>query len=113
MAKILSYKTAALLVAISAALYLVSITFVGTAALTPLLVIALIAGFFAIGLYREWRWLAYFAFLALLISMLFTYPLSFGEGAIPSWVYTANTLVSLGAAIIVFVLLWRSKPVAK
>lgn len=113
MANIFSYKTAALLVAFSALLYLVAISFAGMAALTPLLVIALISGIFAFGLYRQWRWLAYFAFLALLISIAFTYPLSFGKGAIPSWIYSVNTLVSLGAAIIIFALLWRSKPATK
>lgn len=112
MARLFSYQTAALLSAISALLHLSVIPFAASESLVPLLVSATIIGFLAIGLFRGWRWIAYLAFIALLIGMLVAFALSYGSGAFPPLLHTINALASLAAVIILLVLLWQPRTAA-
>jgi len=64
----------------------------------------------ALGLSRGWRWLAYIAFIILLIGAVFAFAYSFGVTSVPGWLHGAIALFDLLALLALFGALWRSKP---
>jgi hypothetical protein len=106
-----SYRSAALFVAISAILHLISPVFAGLAEDVMLLLpTGVLYLFFAWGLSKGWRWLAYIAFIVLLIGGLFAFAFSFGGSMVPGWLYAGIAIADLLAVLALFGALWRSKP---
>lgn len=112
MTKLFSYQSAALLVAISAVLHLITPAFDGLTSLTQiLLATGVLYLLFAWGLTKHLRWLAYLVFIVLLVGVCFAFAYSFGGSPLPEWVFAAIALVDLGALISLFAVLWRPRTV--
>ena len=114
MSTLFTLKNAALLILIGAILHLVTPLLAG--GLTPDALFMMQGGIiyliFAFGLYRNWRWIAYFAFIMMLAGTLISFGYSFVGTTIPAWLYGTNSLISLLAAIVLFVSLWRPRQAA-
>lgn len=111
MTRIFTYQTAALFVAISAILHLISPLFAG---FSDDVILLFPAGVFylgvAWGLSKSLRWLAYLTFLILLFGAVFAFSLSFSGTTVPASIYGLIAITDLAALTILFVILWRSKP---
>ena len=111
MSTLFTLKNAALLILVSAILHLITPLLAG--GLTPDAVFMMQGGalylLFAFGLYRNWRWVPYFAFIMMLAGTLISFGFSFDGTTIPAWLYGVNAAFSFLAAIALFVSLWRPR----
>ncbi len=107
-------RWAANFVALSAGLHVLAVIIGGFgAAAGPLLAVAVIYAGFAYGLLRGWRWLAYIAFVVLLIGTSFAVSNIWALGDVPGWIYAGIACTNLLAVVALFGALWQSpEPVA-
>ena len=114
MSTLFTLKNAALLILIGAILHLITPLLAG--GLTPDAVFMVQGGIlyliFAFGVNRNWRWIAYFAFIMMLAGTLISFGFSFDGTTIPAWLYGINAIVSLLAAVLLFVSLWQPRQIA-
>jgi len=107
-------KPAALLIVVSAILHLVTPLLAG--GLTPDAMFMMQGGILylvlAFGLNRNWRWIAYLAFIMMLAGTIISLGFSFDGTTIPAWLYSVNAAFSFLAAIVLFVSLWRPRQTA-
>ena len=64
----------------------------------------------AAGLLRGWRWLAYLAFLVMLVALSAAIPGIFGQGPVPGWLFGGILVANLLAVLGLFAALWRRRP---
>lgn len=105
------YRFGAALIAVSAALHVFAFLVGGFSAdALRLIPVGLIYALLAYGLTRGWRWLAYVAFIAMMVGGT----LALGSLWTPSPVPQAWTIAIIGAdwlaALALFVSLWRPAP---
>jgi uncharacterized membrane protein (DUF2068 family) len=102
-------RWAANFTALSAGLHVLAVIMGGFgAAAGPLLAVGVIYGGFAYGLLRGWRWLAYIAFVVLLIGTSFAVSNIWALGDVPGWIYAGIACANLLAVLALFGALWRS-----
>ncbi len=113
MSSLFSLKNAAILVFLGAILHLITPVLAGGLNDDAMFMVSggVIYVLFAIALYRQWRWAAFFAFLMMLAGTIISFGFSNGGTTIPAWLYAANSIVSLLAAFSLFGALWSNKPV--
>ena len=105
-----SYHRAALMFFLSATLHVVVIVLSGATYLASMVSGLLICIVLALGLMRQWRWLAYFAFLAALVGAIVAFGNGMAEFGLVQTAFFGIALADLAAALILFGLLWRSAP---
>lgn len=102
------YLSAAVFLLVSGVLHL-GVTLLGGFSTFGLL-LALVAPFYgliALGLLRNWRWLAWLAFVLLLIGSVGAFTETAGPITGPAWIYWVILLANLGALVTLFTILWR------
>ncbi len=106
-------RWAANFVALSAGLYVLAL-FISrfSAEAVQLLPVAVIYAGFAYGLLRGWRWLAYIAFVVLLIGTSFAVSNIWALGDVPGWIYAGIACANLLAVAALFGALWRTPEAA-
>lgn len=100
------YGKAGLFLLISAGLHLVYFLVTGFGEF-PMLIFATLYAVFAIGVMRPMRWLAYIVFVVMLFGIIVSYALN--DGGLAGFVSWGITIAELGAAICLFIYLWRNK----
>ena len=105
------YRVGAFFLLISAALHILAPLVGGFSSPVPIFVgVGLVYVVIALGRYRGWRWLAYIAFLVMMIGGIIALSALWSPSAIPSW-WTVLIIAAdwLGAAAL-FAALWRAAP---
>lgn len=102
-------RWAAIIVAISAALHVVALIISGfSAEAWQLLPFGIVYSAFAYGLLSGWRWVAYAAFIALLIGTSVAVSNIWSFGDVPGWLYATIAVANLLSVIALFGTLWRT-----
>ena len=105
-----SLQTAALPMALSGLLHIFAFVVAGFTAFSGLMLgIGIAYCLAAIGLRRQWRWLAWLAFLVMLAGAVGAYVIS-GDAGLKGWWFLAIAIVDAVAAAILFGALWKSRP---
>ena len=105
------YRFAALFILISAALHIFAFIVGGfSAQALGLIPIGLVYVAIAFGLSRGWRWLAYIAFLVMMIGGTAAMGQLWAVSPVPQWWTIAITTANWLAAAALFVALWRPAP---
>lgn len=107
---IFDYSFAAILVALGGLLFLISIAISGYTPVT--LAIAIVMLLLAEGLRRRMRMVAYLAFILLIVALAVAISGVYTAFGLASMLAFVATLLNVAALIVLFVILWRSKPVA-
>ena len=105
-----SYHRAAFMFFLSAALHVVIITLSGGTHLMQMFLGLFIGVFLALGLMRQWRWFAYFAFLAGLVGTIVAFGFGIVDFGLIQTTFFGIALADLTATLILFGVLWRSEP---
>lgn len=105
------YRLGALFIAVSAALHVFAFLVGGfsTDALR-LIPVGLVYAVIAYGLTRGWRWLAYVAFIAMMIGGTVALGSLWTPSPVPQWWTIAIIAADWLAALALFVSLWRPAP---
>lgn len=105
-------RWAANFVGISAGLHVLAL-FVGgfSAEAVQLLPFAVVYAGFAYGLLQGWRWLAYVAFIVLLIGTSLAIVGIWALGDVPGWIYASIVAANLLSVVVLFAALWKAPEV--
>ena len=106
------YKLAATTVMLSGVMHAVAVVLGGFASeLLPLLVITLVYMLFAFALIKQRRWGAWIVFICMLIGVAGALMETNNNSASPNWAYYAIAILDVATALLLFVVLWKSKTV--
>lgn len=108
------YHNGAAFTGLSAVLHLIAPVFSnGTPPATILVLLGLGYAALSYGLFQGWRWLAYLAFVAMMVGGLFDLAHVWGDTTGPNWLFVAAFCVNWGAVIALFVALWKPRSEAE
>ena len=104
------YRLGALFVGISAIFHLVAPVFAGFGEEgTALFVVGLIYLAVAYGLMQGFRWLAYLAFIMLMVGSIFAITNIWSLSPVPGWISSAIVITDWLAVLSLFAALWKSR----
>lgn len=106
-------RWAANFVGLSAFLHLLALVVGGfSAEALQLLPFAIIYGGFAYGLLQGWRWLAYIAFITLLLGTSLAIVGIWALGDVPGWLYAGIAVANLLSVTALLIALWNAPKAA-
>ena len=105
------YRNGGIFLIISAALNILAPFVTGFASVALMMVPVGIAYLIlAAGLMRAMRWVAYIAFLVVLIGLSSGIAGYYGSGPVPGWVHLGIIIAHVLGALFLFLALWRAAP---
>lgn len=105
------YRVGGLFLLISAALHILAFLVGGfTPDALVLIPIGIIYALAAVGLFRDWRWLAYVCFIVMLLGGIIALGSSLGTSPVPFWWWWLIVAADWAGAAALFAALWNPRP---